>query len=121
MLHLVRDFRAEAVEAAAAAMDDSAAAAGSADVPGPVAPAEGAGADEADTEESSSDSDLPDTTAPAAAKAEERAGAADAARPERSAASDDVDMGDVMSAARGPTGRGSVEYAACGPFSDAAA
>ena len=36
MLHLVRDFRAEAVEAAAAAMDDSAAAAGSADVPGPV-------------------------------------------------------------------------------------
>ena len=80
-------------------MDDSAAAAGSADVPGPVAPGEGAGADEADTEESSSDSDLPDTTAPAAAKAEERAGAADAARPERSAGSDDVDMGDVMSEA----------------------
>ena len=65
MLHLVRDFRAEAVEAAAAAMDDSAAAAGSTDVPGPMAPAEGSGADEADTEESSSDSDLPDTTAPA--------------------------------------------------------
>ena len=79
MLHLVRDFRAEAVEAAAAAMDDSAAAAGSADVPGPVAPGKGAGADEADTEESSSDSDLPDTTAPAAAKAEERGGAAEAA------------------------------------------
>ena len=76
-------------------MDDSAAAAGSADVPGPVAPAEGAGADEADTEESSSDSDLPDTTAPAAAKAEERAGAADAARPERSAASDDVVMSEA--------------------------
>ena len=99
-LHLVRDFRAEAVEAAAAAMDDPAAAAGSADVPGPVAPGEGAGADEADTEESSSDSDLPDTTAPAAAnKAEERAGAADAARPERSAAGDDIDMGDAMSEA----------------------
>ena len=64
-----------------------------------MGPGEGAGADEADTEESSSDSDLPDTTAPAAAKAEERAGAADAARPERSAASDDVDMGDVMSEA----------------------
>ena len=99
MLHLVRDFRAEAVEAAAAAMDDSAAAAGSADVPGPAAPGEGAGADEADTEESSSGSDLPDTTAPAAAKAEGRSGAAEAARPERSAAGDDVDMGDVMSEA----------------------
>ena len=83
----------------AAAMDDSAAAAGSADVPAPVARAEGAGGDEADTEESSSDSDLPDTTAPAAAKAEERAGAADAARPERSAAGDDIDMGDAMSEA----------------------
>ena len=47
MLHLVRDFRAEAVEAAAAAMDDSATAAGSADVPGLAAPGEGAGADEA--------------------------------------------------------------------------
>ena len=105
MLHLVRDFRAEAVEAAAAAMDDSAAAAGSADVAGPAAPGEGAGADEADTEESSSGSDLPDTTAPAAAKAEERSGAAEAARSERSAAGDDVDMGDVMSeaAASDPT------------------
>ena len=105
MLHLVRDFRAEAVEAAAAAMDDSAAAAGSADVAGPAAPGEGAGADEADTEESSSGSDLPDTTAPAAAKAEERSGAAEAAHSERSAAGDDVDMGDVMSeaAASDPT------------------
>ena len=99
MLHLVRDFRAEAVEAAAAAMDDSAAAAGSADVAGPAAPGEGAGADEAGTEESSSGSDLPDTTAPAAAKVEGRSGAAEAARPERSAAGDDVDMGDVMSEA----------------------
>ena len=57
------------------------------------------------TEESSSGSDLPDTSAPAAAKAEERSGAAGAARSERSAAGDDVDMGDVMSeaAASDPT------------------
>ena len=78
-LHLVRDLRAEAVEAAAAAMGDSAAAAGSADVPASAARAEGAEAEDADTEESSSDSELPDTTAPAVVKAEERSGAAAAA------------------------------------------
>ena len=48
-LHLVRDLRAEAVEATAAAMDTSAAAAGSADVGGPAAPSTGAGDAEADT------------------------------------------------------------------------
>ena len=65
-LNLVRDLRAEAVEAAAAAMGTSVAATGSADVGTPAAPAEGAEGDDADTEseESSSDSDLPDTTSP---------------------------------------------------------
>ena len=63
----------------------------------PAAPAEGAEGDDADTEESSSDSELPDTTAPAVAKAEERAGAAVAAPTERSAA--DVDMGEEMTEA----------------------
>ncbi|CAE7928850.1 pol, partial [Symbiodinium necroappetens] len=75
-LHLVRDLRAEAVEATAAAMDTSAAAAGSADVGGPEAPSAGVQL-----------GGLPDTTAPAAA----------AAHPERSAA--DVDMGDEMTEA----------------------
>ena len=93
-LHLVRDLRAEAVEATAAAMGASAAAAGSADVPASAAGAEGAEAEDADTEQSSSDSELPDTTAPAVAKAEERSGAAVAAPQERSAA--DVDMATDM-------------------------
>ena len=91
-LHLVRDLRAEAVEATAAAMEASAAAAGSADAPASAAPAEGAKAEDADTEPSSSDSELPDTTAPAVAKAEERSGAA-----QRSAA--DVDMATDMTEA----------------------
>ena len=95
--HLVRDLRAEAVEATAAAMDASAAAAGSADVPASAAPAEGAEVEDADTEPSSSDSELPDTTAPAVAKAEERSGAAAAAPQERSAA--DVDMATDMTEA----------------------
>ena len=96
-LTLIQDLRAEAVEAAAAAMGTSAAATGSADAGTPAAPAEGAEGDEADTEESSSDSELPDTTAPAVAKAEERSGAAVAAPMERSAA--DVDMGEEMTEA----------------------
>ena len=96
-LHLVRDLRAEAVEATAAAMDASAAAAGSADAPASAAPAEGAEVEDADTEPSSSDSELPDTTAPAVAKAEERSGAAAAAPQERSAA--DVDMATDMTEA----------------------
>ena len=96
-LGLVRDLRAEAVEATAAAMDASAAAAGSADAAGSAAPAEGAEAEEADTEESSSDSELPDTTAPRVVKAEERSGAAAAAPQERSAA--DVDMAEEMTEA----------------------
>ena len=96
-LHLVRDLRAEAVEATAAAMDASAAAAGSADAPASAAPAEGAEVEDADTEPSSSDSELPDTTAPAVAKAEERSGAAEAAPQERSAA--DVDMATDMTEA----------------------
>ena len=92
-LHLVRDLRAEAVEATAAAVDarESAAAASSADAPASAARAEGAEAEEADAEQSSSDSELPDTTAPAVAKAEEQSGAGDAAPPERSPA--DADMG----------------------------
>ena len=96
-LHLVRDLRAEAVEATAAAMDASAAAAGSADVPASAAPAEGAEVEDTDTEASSSDSELPDTTAPAVVKAEERSGAAAAAPQERSAA--DVDMATDMTEA----------------------
>ena len=62
-LQLVRDLRAEAVEAAAAEMDTSAAAASGADR-GPSA-APDPGAEEADREEEeSSESDLPDTRAP---------------------------------------------------------
>ncbi|OLP83453.1 hypothetical protein AK812_SmicGene35774 [Symbiodinium microadriaticum] len=75
-LNLVRDLRAEAVEAAAAAMGTSVAATGSADVGTPAAPAEGAEGDDA---------------------AEEQAGAAVAAPTERSAA--DVDMGEAMTEA----------------------
>ena len=75
----------------------SAAAAGSADAPASAAHAEGAEAEDADTEPSSSDSELPDTTAPAVAKAEERSGAAAAAPQERSAA--DVDMAADMTEA----------------------
>ena len=93
-LHLVRDRRAEAVEATAAAMEASAAATGSADAPVSAAHAE---AEDADTEQSSSDSELPDTTAPAVAKAEEQSGAGDAAPPERSPA--DVDMATDMTEA----------------------
>ena len=93
-LHLVREVRAEAVEATAAVMGASAAAAGSADVPASAAGADGAEAEDADTEPSSSDSELPDTTAPAVAKAEERSGAAVAAPQERSPA--DVDMASDM-------------------------
>ena len=98
-LQLVRDLRAEAVEATAAATDAraSAAATGSADAPASAARAEGAEAEEGDTEQSSSDSELPDTTAPAAAKAEERTGAGDAAPSERSPA--DVDMAADMTEA----------------------
>ena len=96
-LHLVRDLRAEAVEATAAAMGASAAATGSADAPASAAVAEGAEVEDADTEPSSSDSELPDTTAPAVAKAEERSGAAEAAPQERSAA--DVDMAADMTEA----------------------
>ena len=74
------------MEAAAAAMDTSAAATGSADADTPAAPAEGAEGDDADTEESSSDSELPT---------------------ERSVA--DVDMGEEMTEAcgckSGPHGR----------------
>ncbi|CAE7870861.1 pol, partial [Symbiodinium sp. KB8] len=81
-------------EATAAVMGASAAAAGSADVPASAAGADGAEAEDADTEPSSSDSELPDTTAPAVAKAEERSGAAVAAPQERSPA--DVDMASDM-------------------------
>ena len=78
-------------------MGESAAAAGSADAAASTAPAEGAEVEDADTEESSSDSELPDTTAPAVVKAEERSGAAVAAPQERSAA--DVDMAADMTEA----------------------
>ncbi|CAE7868334.1 pol, partial [Symbiodinium sp. KB8] len=65
--------------------------------PGLRGRAEGAEAEAGGTEQSSSDSELPDTTAPAVAKAEEQSVAGDAAPPERSPA--DVDMAADMTEA----------------------
>ena len=62
-LRLVRDLRAEAVEAAAAAMGESAAAAGSADAAASAAPAEGAEVEDADTDQERSAADVDMTEA----------------------------------------------------------